>query len=84
MIDPELLEKLACPETRKPLRLATGDELAAVNARIEAGSCKTVDGRTVEGALEAALMRADGELLYPVRDEMPRLLVEEGIPVESQ
>jgi uncharacterized protein YbaR (Trm112 family) len=83
MIDPELLEKLACPESRQPLRLAAADELAALNRRIAAGDCKKVGGDPVEGELEAGLVREDGQLLYPIRDEMPRLLVEEGIPLSG-
>jgi uncharacterized protein YbaR (Trm112 family) len=83
MIDPELLEKLACPESRQPLRLAAPDELAALNRRIAAGDCKNVGGGTVDAELEAGLMREDGKLCYPIRDEMPRLLVEEGIPLSG-
>lgn len=83
MIDPELLEKLACPESRQPLRLALPEELAALNSRIAAGTCKKVDGQVVAGELEAGLVRADGAMLYPIRDEMPRLLVEEGIPLSA-
>ena len=33
-------------------------------------------------ALEAALVREDGTLVYPVRDDIPVLLREEGIAVE--
>ena len=83
MIDPELLEKLACPDTRQPLRYATDEELAALNARIAKGGCKNVGGEEIPGALDAALMREDGKLLYPIRDEMPRLLVDEGIAVSA-
>lgn len=83
MIDPELLEKLACPESRQPLRLAEPDELAALNVRIAAGECTKVGGEKVDAALESGLVREDGKLIYPIRDEMPRLLVEEGIPLSA-
>ena len=37
MIDPELLEILACPETHQPLQMADPELLAALNATAEAG-----------------------------------------------
>lgn len=83
MLDPELLEKLACPESRQPLRLAEPGELAALNERIAAGKCTKVGGGPVESPLESGLVREDGKLIYPIRDEMPRLLVEEGIPLSD-
>jgi uncharacterized protein YbaR (Trm112 family) len=33
----------------------------------------------VTGRLEAGLVRADGKVLYPIRDGIPVMLVEEGI-----
>ena len=82
MIDPSLLELLACPETHQPLRVADGDLLARVNARIEAGDCKNVGGEAVERALEAGLVREDGRIVYAVRDDIPVLLIDEGISTE--
>jgi len=83
MIDPKLLEKLACPETHQALRLATADELAALGKCVAGGGCKNVGGQPVEAAPEAGLVREDGALLYPIRDELPRLLVEEGIALPA-
>lgn len=79
MIDPELLDKLACPESRQPLRLATDEELGDLRRRLEAGELKRVGGEPAEGPLEGALVREDGAVCYPIRDALPRLLVEEGI-----
>jgi len=78
-IAPDLLELLACPDTHQPLRLASADELAGVNQKISSGDCSSVGGAKVEGALEAGLVREDGKLLYPIRDSIPVLLVDEGI-----
>ena len=79
MIDKDLLEILACPETHQPLREASADELAAVNARIAAGGATNVGGNAVEGELEGGLVREDGKILYPIREEIPVLLVDEGL-----
>ena len=79
MIDKELLEILACPETHQPLREASADEVGAVNARIASGDVKNVGGEAVSEAIEGALVREDGALCYPIRDGIPVLLVHEGI-----
>jgi uncharacterized protein YbaR (Trm112 family) len=79
MIDKELLEILACPATRQPLRVATADELALVNGQVAAGRCANVGGAKVDGALAEALVREDGAVLYPVREDIPVLLIDEGI-----
>lgn len=81
MIDKDLLEILACPKTRQPLREATAAELAAWNAKIAAGALVNVAGKKVADALQGGLVRQDGKLVYPIRDDIPVLLVDEGIPL---
>lgn len=79
MIDKELLEILACPETHQSLRELDSKEIAALNTRIEAGEAKNVADETVELPVEGGLQREDGEIVYPIRDGIPVLLVHEGI-----
>ena len=79
MIDKDLLSILACPATHQPLREATAPELAALNARVAKGGVTNVGGTPVAVALEAALMRQDAKLLYPVLHGIPVLLVDEGV-----
>ncbi len=81
MIDPDLLKILACPETHQPLAEADEAALAAINERVAAGSCTNVGGEAVKDALDGALIREDGGIAYPVRDTIPVLLVDEGIPL---
>ena len=69
MIIPEFLALLRCPASGQPLALAGADLLAQVNA----GS-----GRP-GGHLVAALVREDRQVLYPVLDGIPVLLIEEAI-----
>ena len=79
MIDPELLEILACPATHQPLSMADADLVAALNAAAEAGGLKNVGGAAVAGSLDGGLVREDGAIVYPIRDRIPVLLVDEGI-----
>jgi uncharacterized protein YbaR (Trm112 family) len=79
MIDKKLLEILACPKTHQPLRVADGEELDALNEAVAASKALTVGGEKVTEPIEAGLVREDGKLLYPIRDGIPVLLVDEGI-----
>jgi uncharacterized protein len=79
VIDKDLLAILACPETHQPLAEAGAEMLKRVNERISAGKAKTVGGSDVKQALAAGLVRQDGKIIYPVRDDIPVLLVDEGI-----
>lgn len=81
MIDQNLLEILACPEDKTPVRLASADEIAAVNARIHAGSMKTRGGEPVAEPIEAGLVRQDGRYLYAIRDDIPIMLIDEALPL---
>lgn len=81
MIDAKLLEILVCPETKEPVRLADAPLLEAVNRAIAAGKAVNRGGATVTEPIDGGLVRADGKLLYPIRDEIPIMLVEEAIPL---
>ena len=79
-IDPEFLQILRSPDTRKPLRLAEATELAAVNARIGDGSARNRAGEPVTQPLDAGLVPDGESVVYPVRDDIPILLKDEAIP----
>ncbi len=81
MIAPDLLEILRCPETREPLMLADAATLDACNARIAAGELRNVGTELITDPMTGGLIRADGRRLYPIRNEIPILLVEEGIAI---
>jgi uncharacterized protein YbaR (Trm112 family) len=78
-IDPELVEILACPETRQRVHLASESDLAAVNAKVKSGALRNRGGGKVEQEIAAGLVREDGKILYPIEDGIPVMLIEESI-----
>ena len=79
----QILPLLQCPSHGGPLRAATEAETARLNAAIAAGTLANVGGAKVEEALTEALVSESGDLAYAVRDGIPILLVEDGLPLES-
>lgn len=81
MVDPQLLEILCCPETRQDVALAPAPLVEDLNRRVDAGTLQNRAGEVVKERLDAGLLRADGKVLYPVREDIPVMLIEEAIPL---
>ncbi|MCH1569947.1 MAG: hypothetical protein L7S64_01280 [Longimicrobiales bacterium] len=84
MIDHNLLDILVCPETKQALRVADAALLETLNSSITAGSITNRGGEAVTVAVNEALIREDGDVLYPVRDDIPIMLIDESIPLPTQ
>jgi uncharacterized protein YbaR (Trm112 family) len=83
MVDQELLDMLCCPETKEDVALADAKLIATLNARIEAGSLKNRGGDPVKEKMDGGLLRADGKYLYPIREDIPIMLIDEAIFVQD-
>ncbi len=83
MVDPQLLEILVCPETKATVRLADPDTLESLNRAIEGGAVVNRGGEPVADRLEEGLLREDGRVLYPVRDDIPIMLIDEAIELDQ-
>jgi len=83
MIAPELLKILVCPETHQQVAPADAALIESLNSRIPAGAVTNRGGHKVTQPLESGLIREDGRVLYPVRDKLPIMLIDEGISLED-
>jgi uncharacterized protein YbaR (Trm112 family) len=80
MIDKKLLDILCCPETKQDVSLADASVIAKLNEAIKSGSVANRGGKTVKEPVAAGLIREDGKFLYPVREDIPIMLIDEAIP----
>lgn len=80
-LHPELLKILVCPEDHSPLNEADAQLVERVNAQIAANSLKNRAGKPVSERIDGGLVRADGKYLYPVRQDIPVMLIDEALPL---
>jgi len=83
MIAPDLLAILCCPETKQEIRLLEPHLVEQLNHRIEKGELHTKGGQPVTEKIDGGLLRNDGNVVYPIRDQIPIMLIEEGILIEN-
>ena len=78
-IDKKLLEILVCPESRTSLSLASDELIHKLNLKIKSGELHDRSGASLTEEIESGLVREDGQVLYPIRNGIPVLLIESGI-----
>jgi len=83
MVHPELLKVLVCPENKTPVVLAGDDLVAKINGAVEAKTLKNRGGAPVDAKIDGGLVREDKAYLYPIRDDIPIMLIDEAIPLDQ-
>ena len=83
MVDAELIQILACPETRQPVRLADDALVRKLNEAIAGGRVVNRDGQPVTEVVQTGLVREDNQYVYPVRDDIPVMLIGEAIALDQ-
>ena len=78
MVDKELLDILCCPETKQDLTLVEGSAIAKINQRIKEGTLKNRSGETIKEPIGGGLLREDHKYLYPIREDIPIMLIDEA------
>lgn len=82
-LDQDLLAILCCPDTKQPVTLADCQLIDKLNAAISRGELKNNAQKVVSEPLDGGLLRADGQILYPIREDIPVMLIDEGIPLQQ-
>ncbi|MFW5960454.1 MAG: Trm112 family protein [Chitinivibrionales bacterium] len=82
MVKPELMNILCCPETKQDLYEADEKTVELLNKRIAKGEVVNRSGRKVTEKIDGGLIRSDDKYLYPVRADIPVMLIDEGIASE--
>ena len=81
MLHPDLLNDLCCPETKQRVKLADTAVITTTNDKIAAGLARNRAGQPIAEKIDAGLLREDGKFLYPIRRDIPIMLVDEAIPL---
>ena len=81
MLSDHTLAMLRCPNDRSTLRLADTALVARLNVAIAANRLQNQAGAPVERPIDGGLIRAAGDLLYPIVDQIPVMLYDEAIPL---
>ncbi len=79
----DLLTIVWCPDTHQPLTVADTELITRLNERIKSGQLRNRGGKTVSEPIDSGLVRQDRKFLYPVRADIPVLLIDEAIPLET-
>jgi len=82
-VDKDLLAILCCPETKQAVTLADDKLIQKENGAIELETLKNKAQKPVTEKLDGGLIRSDNKILYPVREDIPVMLIDEGIPLEQ-
>jgi len=83
MIDAELLKILCCPETHQAVVVADSSLLERLNKQIATGKLKNRGGQLFKEKIDGGLIRKDGKFVYPIREDIPVMLIDEAIPVSA-
>jgi len=82
-VDKGLLAILCCPETKLDVSLADETLIGKLNDAVTRGVLKNRAQKPVTELLDGGLIRSDRKVLYPIREDIPVMLIEEGIPLEE-
>ena len=82
-IDKEWVAIYRCPETLQTVSIADSSLIQRLNDAVIRGSLQTKGNKPVSTQLEGGLIREDQQILYPIREDIPDMLIENGIPLNQ-
>jgi len=84
MLTPDLLQILRCPETHQKLTPADATLVTRINSAISGKTISNRGGQPIGENIDGGLVREDGKFLYPIRSNIPVMLIDEAIPLPVQ
>jgi uncharacterized protein YbaR (Trm112 family) len=81
LLSDEIIKILCCPKTKLPLKLLDQSAIDKINKEIENGELKYFTGDTVHDKIDGGFLRIDGKLLFPIKNEIPVLIMDEAIDI---
>ncbi|MFQ6616843.1 MAG: Trm112 family protein [Fidelibacterota bacterium] len=82
-ISQNLLDILCCPETKENVHLIPEADVERINASIQSGTVRKRSGKPETEVIGGGLLREDGKYLYPIREDIPVMLIEEAIDMST-
>ena len=79
----DVIAMLRCPDDHSTLMAADAALVARLNAAIRMGQLRNQAGLRVDHAIEGGLVRAAGDVLYPIVDAIPVMLHDEAIRLDQ-
>ncbi|REK18861.1 MAG: hypothetical protein DWQ37_03385 [Planctomycetota bacterium] len=83
MVSEEERKRLVCPEDHSDLEFASSELIEKINRGIAARQVINHGGIKLEEPLDGGLVRADRTRLYAIVDDIPRMLIDEAIPLDQ-
>ena len=83
MVAKDLLDILCCPETKQEITLIEGEVIDRINKKIKEGALKNRGGEILKEPIDSGLLREDRKFMYPIREDIPIMLIDEAIPFDE-
>ncbi|TWU23944.1 hypothetical protein Pla52o_18670 [Novipirellula galeiformis] len=84
MIDPNLVSLLRCPLSGGTLQVAQASMVEKINAAISRGELRDRQDQRITEAIDLGLVTTTGDLIYPIRDGIVCMVVDEAIVLPAK
>jgi len=75
----DLVKILCCPETKQKVDYADKEIIREINRKIAAKQLKNREGVLLTERIDDGLIREDKKYLYPIKSDIPIMLINEAI-----
>jgi uncharacterized protein YbaR (Trm112 family) len=75
----DLVKILCCPETKQSVDFADKEIIREINKKIAAKQQRNREGVLLTERIDGGLIREDKKYLYPIKSDIPIMLINEAI-----